>query len=320
MTLAMFRKQAAAKFLRVDAPGALITITPPRSVAVFAVLALACAALALLASFGRAQMVATGRGVVRPNQPPIVLHAPFSGAVLALHRALREPGHAGEVLLVLDARAETAAHDRCAAEVVAERKELAALEQRRADWNQPAGRASEASMALVLISQIRAQREKASTAAQRCEALGAVVARSQVTFPVDAVVADLAVAAGAQVHEGDVLATLFPASARLVGYLALPERYRAEVAAGQRVQVKFDALPYDEVGAGHAHVARMLDALPSGAKIDAPDSASVFAEIALDEMPAGAGPPRPGMSFTGDVLTRRRRILSLLFGGSSNAD
>jgi len=237
-----------------------------------------------------------------------------------VNRATRESGHAGEVLLALDARAETAAHERCRDEVVAERKELAGLELRLAAWNQPTGHTSEASMALVLISQIRAQREKTTAAAQRCEALGAVVTRSQITFPVEAVVADLAVAVGARVREGDVLATLSPASARLVGYLALSERYRAEVAAGQRVQVKFDALPYDEVGAGHAHVTRMLDALPSGVKLDAPDSASVFAEIALDEMPAGAGPPRPGMSFTGDVLTHRRRILSLLFGGSSNTE
>ncbi len=51
-------------------------------------------------------------------------------------------------------------------------------------------------------------------------------------LPVDATVDDLAVTAGGQVREGDVLATLIPASARLIGYLALGERYRSELFGG----------------------------------------------------------------------------------------
>jgi len=63
-------------------------------------------------------------------------------------------------------------------------------------------------------------------------------------------------------------------------------------------------------------VARILDALPSGVRIDGADGASVFAELSLDAVPDGAGPPREGMTFAADVLTRRRRALSLLFGAS----
>ena len=320
MNLGMFRQQAAAKFLRTDAPGALITVAPPWSVTIFAVMALALLGLLLIAGVGHVQLVASGRGVVRPDQPPLVLHAPFTGVVLSVARKRGDLGHAGDLLLTLDARAEQATHDRCVGEVAVEQQELTALQQRLADWNQAVGPSHDASMALVLITQIRAQREKTAADALRCETLGAIVARSRVTYPLDAVIADLAVTRGAQVHEGDVLMTLIPASARLVGYLSLPEQYRNEVAVAQRVNVKFDALPYDEVGTGSARIARLLDALPSGAKIEGHDGTGVITELELDAMPRGSGPPRPGMTFTGDVKTRRVRILSLLFGAAATQE
>ena len=314
----LFRKKALSKYLRIDAPGALLTITPPWTVAVFGAMALLFVALALLATFGRAQLAAEGRGVVRPDEPPLVLRAPFTGTVLSVATAPRANGKAGQLLLSIDARAEAKAHDRCLADLTTDRAELAVLEKRLADWNDAAGRDRDPSMALVLLSQIRNQREKTTGESQRCDAAGTIIERSAITFPVDAVAEDIAVAAGGQVHEGDVLATLIPASARIVGYLALGERYRSEVLPGLPVKVKFDALPYDEVGAGSARVARVLDALPSGVTIDAAPNAGVFAELSLDAMPAGSGPARSGMTFTGDVLTRRRKVLALLFGGSSD--
>jgi len=320
MNSGLFRKEAMSRYLRTDAPGALIAIAPPSSVVVFGAMAALFVALALLAVFERAQVVAEGHGVVRPDQPLVVLHAPFAGTVLAVRRGVRERGVAGEVLLEMDARAESAAHDKCSSTLDAEQKDLAGLEQRLADWNEAAGHERDASMALVLIAQIRAQREKVASVTQRCDALGAVVDRSRVIMPIDALIADLAVHAGAQVHEGDPLATLVPKGAKLVGYLELPEQYRSELAVGQTVRLKFDALPYDEVGAGAARVTRVLDALPSGVKLDAPEAGGVAVELSLDAMPRGSGPPRPGMTFTGGVLTRQTRVLSLLFGGAGTGD
>lgn len=313
----LFRKKALAKFLRVDAPGSLLTITPPWTVLVFGTMAAVFVVLALLAAFGRVQVAAEGRGVVRPDEAPLVLRAPFTGTVLSVSAARGGSGKAGELVLALDARRESGARERCAAELATEQGELAALEKRLAEWNESNDRERNASMALILLSQLRTQREKTTTTSQRCDALGTVVERSAVKFPVDASVMDVAVSTGAQVREGDVLATLLPASAHIVGYLALGEQYRSELSTGQTVKVKFDALPYDEVGAGRAHVVRLLDALPSDVKVDAAPGASVFAELALDAMPTGAGPPRPGMTFTGDVLTRRRQVLSLLLGSTA---
>jgi HlyD family secretion protein len=206
--------------------------------------------------------------------------------------------------------------ERCLKDLAAEQGELATLEKRLGDWNESNDRENKASMALVLLSQLRSQREKTSSASQRCDAVGAVLERSAVKFPVDASVVEITVSAGAHVREGDVLATLLPATARIVGYLALGEQYRSEVSPGLPVRVKFDALPYDEVGVGRARVVRLVEALPSGVKIESAPSASVFVELDLDAMPAGSGPPRTGMTFTADVLTRQRRVLSLLFGTS----
>lgn len=318
MSTELFRKKALAKYLRVDAPGALLTIAPPWSLVVFGTMALLFVALTLLATFGRAQMAAEGHGVVRPNAPPIVLRAPFAGTVLSVSSTAHESGKAGQLLVAMDVHTESVAHDHCVAELTVERAELAGLEKRLADWNDSGEHARDASMALVLLSQIRTQREKVANHLQRCDALGVLVAQSRVVFPVDASVDDVAVTAGGQVREGDVLATLRPASAHLVGYLALGEQYRSELAPGLPVRVKFDALPYDEVGAGSAHVVRVLDALPSGVKIEAAPDATVFAEISLDSMPASSGPPRAGMTFSGDVLTRRRSVLALLFGSPSD--
>lgn len=314
MDFKMFRARATSKYLRSDAPGTLLTVAPPSTLASFAVMASVSVALALIGTFGRAQAVATGRGVVRSDQPPIVIHAPLTGTVSSIVRRARDRVSSGDLIIVLDARAETAAHQECIGEVAAEKRELAALEERLASWNDKTAHDRDASMALVLITQIRTQREKATTAAVRCDALATVLKKSRVVVPVDATVADVAISPGAQVHEGDVLATLTPASAHLVGYAAVAEQYRSEIDQDQQVRVKFDALPFDDMGAGTAHVVRVLEGLPSGVKVDTPEGAGVFLEIALDAMPSGAAPARAGMTFTADVHTRRVRLLTLLLG------
>jgi hypothetical protein len=313
----LFRKEAIARFQRTDAPGAIIDIAPPRTVALFGLMALLFLTLVGLAWFGRAPIVAEGRGVLQPDRPPIAMLAPFTGTVLAVHRGVRVDGHAGDLLLELDAHTAHDAHERCAAVVLSDQNDLASLEQRLATWNDEQKRDHDTSTALVLLAQIRAQREKLSTATQQCDALASVINRSRIVFPVDARVVDVAVAAGSQVREGDVLATLEPAGAHLVGYVELPEPYRSEIAPGQTVRLKFDALPFNEWGAGVGRVTRVLDAMPSGVKLDTPAAGGVAVEMSLDAMPHAADPPRRGMTFTGGVVTRKISILSLLFGGGS---
>ena len=147
-------------------------------------------------------------------------------------------------MLALDARVESATLDRCVKDLATEQAELVAREKRQRDWIESNEKEHNASMALVLLSQLRNQRERTRTLAQPCDAVGAVVERSALKFRVDASVLDITVSPGAQVREGDVVALMLP-------------------------------------------VLRVLDALPS---------------------------PRPGMTFTADVLTRRRQVLGVLLG------
>jgi multidrug resistance efflux pump len=320
MDTKLFRKEALAEFFNPDARGTLLTIAPPWSLAVFGVMALLCIALALLASMGRVHIYAEGRGVVRPSEPPIAMHAPFAGTVVSVAKNAGSRGRAGELLIALDAHADSEALAKSSRELQTEEGDLAALEARLRDWNDAAGHDHDASLALVLIAQIRAERDKVNGISQRVDVLQKTVERSRIVLPVDASVDDIAVSAGSQVHEGDVVATLVPADARLIGYLSLPERYRSELAQGKAVRLKFDALPYDDVGVGTGKVTRVLDALPSGIKTDAPDSSGVCAEVDILAMPGSGATPRKGMTFTGEVLSREARVSAVLFGSPDTGE
>jgi len=312
MSFELFRKSAADKYLRTDTPGALLTVTPPSTVALFGALAFVLVALVLVAAFGRAQVVAEGRGVLYPDQPSIAVRAPFSGRVVSLPQ-VRASGREGDALVVMDARDEEREHARCAGSVAADETELDALVRRLADWNTATGQTKDAATALVLITQVRAQREKLTSEQQRCEALGTRVVASRIRCPATGTVTDIVVSPGAQVREGDLLLTLVPASAALVGYVALPESDRGTLSEGQSVLVKFDALPFTEVGAGTARVTHLLDALPSGLKLDAPAGSSAFAEVTVLSMPTASSRARPGMTFTADVLTHSVPVYALVF-------
>lgn len=315
MNLGLFRKQAVDSYLRPDAPAGIVTILPPSSLVVFGVMFALFVGLGAVAGFGQAQVVAPGRGVVRFDQPPIVVHAPRGGRVRRIGRASHASGATGDVLVELDPGDGAASTARCQEELAVDRRDLGALERRMTEWNDGAASGRDASTALVLLSQIRTQREKVNVLATRCDATAAHLERATVRFPVDATVLDVMVSEGAEVKEGDGLALLTPRAARLVGYVVLPEARRSEVEPGQSVRLRFDALPADEVGVGSGRVTRVLDVLPGHAKLakaDA-DDGGAFVEVSVDAMPAGAA-ARPGLTFDAHVLTRRVALARLLFG------
>jgi hypothetical protein len=316
MNFGIFRKKALDSYLRPDAPAGLVAILPPSTVIVFGVMFLLFGGLGLATIFGRAQIVASGRGIVKLDHPPIVLHARRAGKIAKIERTHRDHGSTGEVILSFDMDETLAASQKCATELDMERGDLAALEKRAADWNDGARvpERREASTALVLLSQIRTQREKVNVLAQRCEAHSVLLERSMVRFPVAAAVIDIAVSAGAEVKEGDALVSLAPSSSKLVGYVAFPEARRADIAPGQSVKFRFDALPADEVGSGSGRILRLLEVLPTGVKLDQAESDGVISEVSIDVMP-GAAQARQGMTFEGAALTRRVSIASLLFAG-----
>lgn len=313
----LFREKAIAGFLRPSTPGSLVAITPPWTLAVFAVAIVLSLLLFLAVTFGRAEVVVSGRGVVRPNQPPLVLYAPIAGTVQSIPSTLRTSravGRAGDDVFVMDVHEASASQKTCAKDLATERADLAGLEKRLEAWNDSTG-ARDAAMALVVIAQIRSEREKVNTLTQRCAALDEIIAKSVIKLPADGSITELFVSAGAQVKVGDKLATVMPASANLVGYLALPETQRWSITPGQTVRMHFDALPSEQVGAGVGRITRVVDALPTGIKIEVPESDDVFAEVSIDGMPRGADAARAGMTFSADVLTGQKRIAALLFAG-----
>lgn len=308
----LFRKQATDAMHSPDARGGLLTIAPPWSVVVFGTLSLIFAALVLLAVFGRARVFAEGRGVVEPNQPPIVVRAPLDGMIASVSVTPNEHRKRGELLLAFDVRAYAAQRATCISRLSAQKNEYDRLQQRLASWDKTGGH--DATLALVMIAQLHQARAQLASTRDACEHLAQVLTKSRVSVPVDATVSSIAVAQGSYVHQGDALATLLPAKARLVGYVTVPEAYRSELAPGRSVRLKFDALPYDSVGAGTGTITRVLDALPPYVTIKGASQA--LAEVAIDRMPAAAS-PRHGMTFTADIFAHEERVWSVLFGSSS---
>jgi multidrug resistance efflux pump len=306
-------KESAPDSFTTEGRSGLLTIAPPWSVALVTLLSLLFVGLGLLAWFGRVRVYTQGRGVVRLSSPAIVVRAPFGGTVLTVEHGAGDRERAGALLLRLDAHIDEAAQAECAQRLPADTIALDAMERRLREWRE-APTEREAALTLVLIAQMGAQRESVTSRARRCEDLQRTLDRSRLEFPVDAVVDELAVAAGAQVREGDVLATLVPSSAHLIGYLALPEQYGMDLAVGQPVRLRFDALPFDQVGVGRATVARVLDALPSDVKLEAPSGR--YAELSIDAMPRDDVKAHAGMTFTGDVFVREGRVIDVLFGRS----
>jgi multidrug efflux pump subunit AcrA (membrane-fusion protein) len=145
-------------------------------------------------------------------------------------------------------------------------------------------------------------------------------ARVAVLAPLRAVIAEVRVRRGERVREGDVICTLIPAEAELVGYLAVPEKQRPRLRLGGRVRIKLDGYPYQEAGIGEGRIRRIgLEWLSEAWERQLQPGAaagqerSVLVMISLDRLPPGArGSYQNGMQFTGEILLGRQRIARLL--------
>ncbi len=239
----LFRKQAAGAFYSTDARGTLLGIAPPSSIVLFAILTvLFFAGAGLVLSVGRAKVYATGRGVVRPDQPPLVLRAATNGVVATIDAAPGGRGKRGDRVAALDVAAVEAARATCGAEAARAEAEAEKLGERLTQLEKSSGD-RDATLALVLIAEARSARQKASAAEASCDRLEATVRSGRIDFPVDATVDHLDVAVGSQVREGDAIATLVPATARLVAYIGVPEAHRADLVVGKTVRLASTRFP-----------------------------------------------------------------------------
>lgn len=121
------------------------------------------------------------------------------------------------------------------------------------------------------------------------------------------------------VAAGTPIAKIIPADGDLVGFLAVPSRYRAYLHRDQFVRLAFEEYPYAEMGFGAGHIRRVSDDIVSHDLArtflgDDPLSGPHFlVEVVLDEMPPRAdGQFHNGMPFEGMITLRRRRVATLV--------
>jgi hypothetical protein len=118
-----------------------------------------------------------------------------------------------------------------------------------------------------------------------------------------------------------LVAKIIPAGSDLVGFLAVPARYRAHLVPGQPVRLAFEEFPSSEMGFGRGRVARVGNDLltpelaqPYLGGIELPAGPNFLVEVELLSMPPRvAAAFRNGMPFEGVVAVREQRILTLLF-------
>ena len=122
-------------------------------------------------------------------------------------------------------------------------------------------------------------------------------------------------AAGAVLHEGDVLAEVACSDETLRAALDLPQRALARVQAGQPVKLLFDAFPYQRYGVARGSV---IWAAPSGTAAAATGAASTFPVLVeLEDTSLFADGRRisfvAGMRGTARIVVARRTLIGHAF-------
>lgn len=311
MSSPLFRKQALERHLASDARGAVLAIAPPRTAAILGAMTAVLVALGLLLGFGEASEYASGRGIVVPSRPPIVVRAPIEGVV---DQVVLSPGgqaKRSDLLLSFDVTSRETEHATCTARQATLQTQLDALLGR---LSEPATADRDPGAALVLRSEQRDLREQLAEARQTCAKLEREIGRSRVYLPVDATVSSLSVGVGSLASVNEPIATLAPSDARLLALISVPEAHRNDLVPGATVRLRFDSIPNDSIGVGSGTVTRLLDGPPAGTKLEAEDGSAAFAEVSIDTMPKGAR-ARAGMKLAADVFVKRRRLMAIVFGG-----
>jgi multidrug efflux pump subunit AcrA (membrane-fusion protein) len=134
-----------------------------------------------------------------------------------------------------------------------------------------------------------------------------------VTAPVAGVVTTLDVrGTGAVLQEGQTIATISPAGARLLVEAQVPNKDIAFIEKGLPAKLKFDAFPFQDYGTvegtvieigADAQVSR--DGVSSYKVLIAPERTSVMAK-------GKAIPLKPGLALTAEIITERKSILALI--------
>ena len=187
-------------------------------------------------------------------------------------------------------------------QVTAVRREIARLEQALAEL--PAERsAAEAS----------ARRERALLAQERVQQ--AADGELLVVAPVAGMVANRFVEPGQAVQPGQALLSLLPEGARLQAQLRVPSSAVGFIQPGDRVQLRYQAYPYQKFGHQAGRVLRVSrSAIPAAAADGSEPYYRVLVELDRQHVLAygQAEALRPGMLLEADILGESRKLYEWL--------
>lgn len=140
-----------------------------------------------------------------------------------------------------------------------------------------------------------------------------------VRAPIGGLVTTLRVRTGAAVAAGSTALAIVPEGSVLQAELMLPARAAGFVAPGQRVQVRYDAYPYQRFGLQPAIVRSVgraaLNPDEQLGPVRLPEPAyRVVVDLERQTVPThdGERPLRPGLTLRADVVRDRRRIIEWL--------
>lgn len=305
--MSLFRKEAVVQYLDPDARGGLLRVSAPSGARVFAVLAFLFAVALWIAISQRVAITARGRGVLRPPAGIFVVKAPVAGRVVSVDvaRGARVPHDAS--LLTIEGAGAPPIERRQLARLLKQREvQIALLEQEGKNAEAEVLRKASAELSNELDILGRAEDARWTT----------------IDAPWDGVVDALSVRPGDWVDAGQPLLKIVPDGAQTVGLMAIAAEHRAELTVGAKVRLSLDEYPAADAGFGLATITRISDdplsldiADPLLATLLAGVSGPLFlVELAPEAMPPRAdGQYRNGMVFTGEVVLRSERIISVLF-------
>ncbi len=305
--MSLFRKEAVRQYLDPDARGGLLRVSPPSGARVFAVLALLFAVALWIAVSQRVAITARGRGVLRPAAGIFVVKAPVAGRVVSVDVSAGDRVAHDAPLLTIEAAGAPPPDRRQLARLLKQREvQIALLEQQ--------GKHAEAEVlrksTVELGNELDILRRAEDARWTRLDA------------PWDGGVDAVSVRPGDWVDAGQPLVKIVPDGARPVGLMAIAAEHRAALAVGSQVRLGFDEHPPADAGFGLATIARISDdplsadiADPLLARLVAGEAGPLYlVELVPEAMPPRAdGAFRNGMVFTGEVVLRSERVLSVLF-------
>lgn len=344
----LFRQQALARQAQ-RLRGSLL-LTQPLAHGVFTAFLAGLVAVALLFlvrhDYARKQSVS---GTLVPDRGLIELRAPASGSLAAVHVAADAEVDAGTPLFTVgfehtlggaEAVAELLLDELRVQEAAAQQqlRELAALIvnerlllelkagalQRAANLRQRALLApadydavyaqllqQQNALGRLLLQQAQARAELAELQKQQLRT--AAERATTVHAPVRGRIVGIRHAQGMSVAAQEPVVFMLPEASVLQAELWLPGAASGFVAAGQPVNLRFDAFPYQKFGVQRAYIA----AVSGSAVLPQAGAPPLFRALATLErqhiLAFGAAQPlRPGMAFSADIVVDRRSLFEWL--------